>query len=448
MTQERKPLTWAQRMSGWEKALEWEDWGRANGLEVHPHWVGGPMPLLQRRVGHHIMTAGFSGGIGTRLRAFYLDPAQRGFMIRPVGLVSEMLRLLFHREPESTGDKRFDVAFRASPRDGRSALSHLLEDERVRELMMALRSVRLVAAVPNRFLLGHGAGATEDLMGLDIWVTHVASAEVLDSLFELAERVLVIVDGRRGGDLDEVEWEIHRLRARGGKLREAHLELWEGDRVRREAAARLGELADRRAVPALTEALHDEDDAVRVGAIEALGRLLDRDAVGPLATLLGDRTRSGGVQVSERAARVLRLLDARDLVDGFYRAVQGHPEDLQRHVGPFRREVSAALVDVMTGADLAAVEAAGRALALLGSMEILRDLKSLQDRSGWDRTREACRRTIAELESRASLPRPARPGGTDPNTLPRPAGETTSDPSRLPRAAEASDEHQPEEDEG
>jgi len=56
-----------------------------------------------------------------------------------------------------------------------------------------------------------------------------------------------------------------------------------GDAGSRERSARtLGELMDRRCVPALIEALKDEDVAVRKSALHALGKIKDPSSIGAI----------------------------------------------------------------------------------------------------------------------------------------------------------------------
>jgi hypothetical protein len=76
-------------------------------------------------------------------------------------------------------------------------------------------------------------------------------------------------------------------------------------KVRVQAALVLGKLADRRAVPALIQALHDENDSVRGVAATSLGKLGDRSAAGALqASATGDSSDF----VKSQARKALELL--------------------------------------------------------------------------------------------------------------------------------------------
>ena len=63
------------------------------------------------------------------------------------------------------------------------------------------------------------------------------------------------------------------------------------DALRSEAAGTLGELGDKRAVPALINALNDDDEWIRASAVDALGELGDKSAVPALINALNDERR-------------------------------------------------------------------------------------------------------------------------------------------------------------
>jgi hypothetical protein len=124
-------------------------------------------------------------------------------------------------------------------------------------------------------------------------------------------------------------------------------------------------------------------------------------------------------------------------VDAFQRALQGDDGALRRCLGDHAQYVARALVGVLGGSDLSAVEAAARTLGWVGTMTEVPELRRIRASTGWDRTREACKAAIAELTSKASLPRPAEPAREDADTLPRVAGPHRPDAGRLPRPAGA-----------
>jgi hypothetical protein len=75
-------------------------------------------------------------------------------------------------------------------------------------------------------------------------------------------------------------------------------------KVRVQAALVLGKLNDRRAVPALIQALRDENESVRGVAATSLGRLGDRSAAGALTTATNDSSEF----VRGQARKALELL--------------------------------------------------------------------------------------------------------------------------------------------
>ncbi len=76
-------------------------------------------------------------------------------------------------------------------------------------------------------------------------------------------------------------------------------------KVKVQAALVLGKANDRRAVPALLEALQDENDTVRGAAATALGRLADPRTVEPLRSLGSDPS----PYVRAQVAQALKLFD-------------------------------------------------------------------------------------------------------------------------------------------
>jgi len=214
------------------------------------------------------------------------------------------------------------------------------------------------------------------------------------------------------------------------------------DALRLPAVEALGLIGDPQAVEALVEVLSDPDDALRLAAAEALGLIGDPRAVAPLSALLADGSRVEGEVIAQQVARVLERLGAEELVDAFHLALKGQDAALRRCVQRYRARtpVAHAMIDVMEGSELSAVEAAGQALGWLGVREVLPELRRIEGMTGWDRSRKACRETTAAIESMDSLPRPADPvrGGDD--TLPRPAGTHEQDATTLPRAATEEDD--------
>jgi hypothetical protein len=99
-------------------------------------------------------------------------------------------------------------------------------------------------------------------------------------------------------------------------------------RVRERAAVALGELGDRRAVPALIETLKDEDAVVREHAASALSDLGDRRAVPALIETLRDEN----AVVREHAATALGSLGDKQAVPAMIEALRDKDAVVREHV--------------------------------------------------------------------------------------------------------------------
>lgn len=76
--------------------------------------------------------------------------------------------------------------------------------------------------------------------------------------------------------------------------------------VREEAAERLGQLGDPRAVPPLIQALRDSEDDVVEKAAESLGQLGDADAVEPLMDAFNSHQMDWGIRV--KTAKAMEMI--------------------------------------------------------------------------------------------------------------------------------------------
>lgn len=417
----------------------WEVLAERLGAEVH-RGLRGKVPVVQVRVGHTIVTADAMHGEtlmpATRVRAFYVDDGSFRFSLRSAAVSTELGKIFFGMQDIRVGDRSFDRRFVLQGED-EARTRALFGRPRVLELLAGFWNLTLTAGPADKFWRdSYVRGDVDGLNEISFRSETRLSAERLERIFGLFREILHglgLADDRE----DDVGQLVSSLRARGGTIHELHVLLWDGDAPRREAAELLGERQDPEAVEALMEVLSDPDAKLRLAAVEALGRIGDARAVAPLAGLLADRTRVAATVVDLRAEWALERLGAGDLVAAFHRALRGEDEALRRCVYTYRASgpVARALVAVMEGSDLHAAEAAGRTLGRMGVMEVVPELRRIQRTTGWDRTREASRQAIADLESMASLPRPVEPepGGRD--TLPRAAGAPDPDTTTLPRAA-------------
>jgi hypothetical protein len=463
----------------------WVELAEELGAEVHPSWSGSKVPIVQWRVADTVITAdpGRAEGLGpsTRVRAFYVDDGSFRFGVHSARVSTELSKLFFGTQDLLVGDKSFDRRFVVRGSD-EARIRALFGRPRILELLKGPWNLGLVARPLKKgwqepYLRG-------DVDGLAEVVFHnsgILSSDRLRRVFELFHEILEELGVTAIADDHDVEVLISRLRARGGTLHGLGVRgstlygllVWDGDIRRRAAAKLLGDLGDPQAVEALVEVLSDPDDALRPAAAEALGliggpravealgevlsdpddalRLTAAEALGligdplavaPLSGLLADRSRVEGAVIAQEVARVLERLGAGELVDAFHLALKGQDAALRRCVQSYRARtpVAHALIDVMEGSELSAVEAAGQALGWLGVRDVLPELRRIEGMTGWDRSREACRETTAAIDSMDSLPRPANPvrGGDD--TLPRPAGTHERDATTLPRAATEEDD--------
>src|SRR5688500_1551861 len=76
-------------------------------------------------------------------------------------------------------------------------------------------------------------------------------------------------------------------------------------RVRVQAALTLGEIGDRASLPALVQALEDDESSVQVAALAALARIGDPSVIEPVRA----RTRDRNATVSRQARTALRTLE-------------------------------------------------------------------------------------------------------------------------------------------
>jgi hypothetical protein len=383
-------------------------------------------------------------GTATIVQAFYPNFGGFHFRVRNATLLTELRRLLLLERDITVGHKPFDMRFVVQASD-EARVQALLGRPRIRELLQEQIEIDLVAN-PHYWSMGAFGPDASGMGHLRYRGRGEVSAKKLVGVFELFREILEALEQQGVAEGAEVEILISRLRARGGTIGWAPVVLWDGNQPRREAAAELGRLGDPRAVPALIAVLEGEekDDELRGAVVEALGALGEPEAVGPLAALLGDRARAAGLPISEHAAQALRELGAGGLVDAFEGALGGDDTALRQQVGEHRVQVAEALLATMEGSDLSAAEGAARTLGRLGVREILPGLRRLQRSTGWDRIREAARQAIADLESMASLPRPAGPAVVDHDTLPRVADKPQRDVDTLPRSADP-DEHRGDE---
>jgi hypothetical protein len=364
-----------------------------------------------------------------RIEAAFVNGPRIRFSLRRVTGWERFSRAVgFDVEIVRTEDAEFDRTFclRAShPR----LVRRLLADQDLRAVICACRDVTLAIGadpwVAGCLPTGVDPVALEapapDLAGLrGAYSIFLRVIDALDAgltrpenAFERAREALAAPDGRTDHD--------------------AGLLLWDGALRRERAIRKLGLERDPRSTGLLLHALTDPAPGVRGAAASTLAEL-GRASIGPqLIPLLGDFSLSRGGVVSAQAAEALGQLGLGRVSSAFLAALRGdlsHCGDLEAHR---RHVIAAARCALQTGGNRRRLGAA-QLLAHWGVAEAMAEIRSLRAemrRSG-GRLAEALDAIIADLDSRRTLPRPARAPSPSPAQLPFPAVSPAPDPSRLP----------------
>ncbi|MDE2943321.1 MAG: HEAT repeat domain-containing protein [Gemmatimonadota bacterium] len=391
---------------------------------------------VQSRTGDWIITLDtYTSGDGktnqtfTRVRAPYFNPEGFRFEIYRAGLLSGLGKAMGLQDIE-VGHPRFDRDF-VIKGDAPRRVRRLFDNRKIRAGIEAQPKIHLSVK-------GHGGWFSKFPDGVDELHFRaertIKDLEQLRALFDLFGEILrhVCHDGR--AQPDDVPIHARRLASPGGRIRDKYV-LWEGDAPRRDAAAELGRLRDPGAIPALAEALWDEDAVLRLRAVEALAEIRHPDAIGPLVPLLGDARKAAGLRFRDGVAEALRQLGEGELVVTVGAALGGDFGHLKTYDGGYRVEIIAALGHALEGSSGAH---AANALAEIHAVEALPRLREVQRSLGTrDATGQAVAAAIGKLEARASLPRAAAAADVEIDTLPRSAQAPGPDPGTLPRGSQA-----------
>ncbi len=391
---------------------------------------------VQARSGDWTLTLDtFTSGDGktnqtfTRLRAPYFNPEGFRFDIYRAGVFSGFGKALGMQDVE-VGHSRFDRDFVIKGNAPRR-LRRLFGNARVRRLIQAQPKIQLTVKGRDGWFGRYPDGMDElhfQALGA------IKDLARLRNLFNLFTEVLWQVCHGGRADADDVPFHVRRLSAPGGRIINKYV-LWEGNAPRRDAAAQLGRLGDPAAIPALADALWDEDPALRLPAVEALAAIRHPDAVAPLIPLLGDARKAAGLRFRDGVAEALRQLGEGELVVTVGAALGGDSGHLKAYNGGHRAEIIAALGHALQGSSGAH---AANALAEIHAVEALPRLREVQRGLGTrDATGQAVSAAIGKLEARAALPRAAAATDVEVDTLPRSAQAPGPDPGTLPRSSQA-----------
>ena len=372
------------------------------------------------------------GRTGTRMRAPFMNRSGFRFLVYRTGYWSEVGKRLVMLQDLDVGhpgiDRRF-VVQSAQP----EVVRDLFRIERVRDVVWNQKKKIRFGISGNEGVLG---GKYPD--GVELLHFHtpesVVDPERLAEFFDLFRAVLEQVTVPAGEG--EVERQIRRLAGPGGIIT-GRVTLWEGGPPRHDAIDELARLHDPRALPALIEALQDSDPLIQAKAVYALGELRDESAVPHLVRLLGRRQGQFKRKLADDAFDALEVMGRADIGTAFLQALEGDPSELAVVSKEFRPEVIDALILALEGPGRLPVSNTVQALAKLGAMEALPELRSRAKTVVLSSVREVYQEAIAALEARTSLPRPAASEAFVSGGLPKPATHQDHGPGdTLPMASE------------
>ena len=401
---------------------------------------------VQLRHGDCIITLdAMDGSGGTRMRAPFVNLSDFKFLIYSASPLSQLAKRLVLLQDLDIGhpglDRRFVVQSAHS-----DAVRDLFSNERVRDRVWEFVAERSSFSPSSTSKVRLGISEDDGLLGgayaPDVDLLHfqavrqITNIERLVGLFELFKAILDHV-AESDAEEDEVERAIRRLQGPGGIIT-GRVTLWEGDPPRHDAVDELARLGDARAVDVLLGALHESDPILQAKAAHALGEIGDERGIPALIRLLGVRQGQLKRKLSDDAADALIAMGEEDTVLAFADALDGRPDGLPAVAKTHRSDVIEGLITALEGPGRVVVANTVAALERIGAMEALPELRRrMTDNFMLASVRESYRQAIDALESRTSLPRPARPAEPRADSLPRPAdGAEQPATDTLPKATD------------
>jgi len=221
--------------------------------------------------------------------------------------------------------------------------------------------------------------------------------------------------------------------------------LEEGDAELQALAVKgLGVLKAKEAVEPLLALLKNAHPELKAQVLWALGEIRDRRAMPAIVPHLGDFTETGKGTVSHFAAEALRKLKFKSVANSFMTAFNSSNDDeLSQSLKKLRKYCQSdllvqAFVKALDAPDVTKAINAAKALEKLFAFSALPILREKAKTASDERLKDACQRVVRQLELVMTLPSPALPTSLDTSTLPIPATPTKINPETLPRAVDQS----------
>lgn len=187
----------------------------------------------------------------------------------------------------------------------------------------------------------------------------------------------------------------------------------------------------------LLSTLQESDAVLQTKTAQSLGAIGDRRAVPALIRLLGRRQGQTNHKLCDYAAQALISLGEGETVSAFADALEGRLEALPSAAKKHRADLIEGLIASLEGPGRVAVTNTVAALAKIGAVEVLPELRQRVNDYMLASERASYREAIEALEARTNLPRPAPALEPRADTLPKPAdGAALPTTGTLPKATD------------
>ena len=167
--------------------------------------------------------------------------------------------------------------------------------------------------------------------------------------------------------------------------------------------------------------LQESDAVLQTKTAQSLGAIGDRRAVPALIRLLVRRQGQTNHKLCDYAAQALISLGEEETVSAFADALEGRLEALPSAAKKHRADLIEGLIASLEGPGRVAVTNTVAALAKIGAVEVLPELRQRVNDYMLASVRASYRDAIEALEARTNLPRPAPALEPRADILPKPA---------------------------